>query len=359
MKTNIIKIIAGFVILVVISICTYCSYKAKPVIIHTILKNGISAEISVKYDYQNKWSVISVTEAGNIIEEWQEDYFSNLKELKCELHLVADNVLGNQIYNFYSMSSTKNEPINVVFNVDTRSIKEFVEIKSQVITNAQNNTIELILPDFLGTNEKIKLKYKNKYMLKKEEEKKQKEWQEKILSNCVYKTSDGVCFTTTIFKSEPIVIEKDNRSYQNYWLGAKDACESKGYRLPNDTELRSLFGDIMGVIIRSGVGIETQVDPADTPTNYNILKKISPNDLKPCSISLWENENFDNEHAYYRQKSNVEINYSIPDIICVYDSNGKPHKSLLQMQKEQEKNKELEKLNKQRQFESEAKNDLF
>ena len=65
--------------------------------------------------------------------------------------------------------------------------------------------------------------------------------------NCVYETSDGVCFTTQIFEFEPIKVQTQTSYEYNYWLGAKDACESKGYKLPNDYELRSLFGDIIGI----------------------------------------------------------------------------------------------------------------
>lgn len=161
-------IILGIVLLLIIMMIPFNNHLNKNQFnLHTTLKNGIPADISLEYDYKNNLSTITVTEPKIFIEEWQEDYFSHLKELESELHLVADGTSGNQIYDYHGMSSQKNEPISVTFLIDTKSKKEFDAIKNQVITNAKNNTIELILPDFLGTNEKIKQKYKNQYVARR------------------------------------------------------------------------------------------------------------------------------------------------------------------------------------------------
>lgn len=188
--------------------------------------------------------------------------------------------------------------------------------------------------------------------------------------NCVYETSDGVCFTTQIFEFEPIEY--------NYWLGAKDACESKGYRLPNDYELRSLFGDILGIEIYSGIGIETtKFSYTKIPTNYEILKRIAPKN-EMYGIYLWENEEFDDERAYMRKKDTIwgdettkqyvadKFSYN-KNVICVYDPNGKPHKSLLEISREKEakakelqaKQRALKEQQRQEELNKEAENALF
>ncbi len=172
--------------------------------------------------------------------------------------------------------------------------------------------------------------------------------------NCVYETSDGVCFTTQIFEFEPIKVQTQTSYEYNYWLGAKDACESKGYKLPNDYELRSLFGDILGIEIYSGIDIDTtKFSYTKIPTNYEILKRIAPK-KEMYGIYLWENEEFDDERAYMRKKDTIwgdettkqyvadKFSYN-KNVICVYDPNGKPHKSLLEISREKEaKAKELQ-----------------
>ncbi len=212
--------------------------------------------------------------------------------------------------------------------------------------------------------------------------------------NCLYTSSNYTCFTTQAFKAEPIKEGKDFKD-NNYWLGAKDACESKGYRLPNDEELRSLFSDIMGINIDSGMEVKT-VKYADSkiPDNYDLLRQIAPKGFddsdgarKWDNVIFWENEMFDDVHAYARKKYRswyeyteteqyaeyIKLDYNI-HTICVYDPNGKPHKSLLEITKEkqkiakqqaeqkrkeeEEKRKEEEK-KKQEQMDNEAEDVLF
>ena len=107
--------------------------------------------------------------------------------------------------------------------------------------------------------------------------------------NCVYVTTDYVCFTTHIFKAEPIKnFDKSIQEY-DYWLGAKDACESKGHRLPNDDELRSLFSDILGIEVNSGIDVKSEkYSDSNIPTDFEILKKIAPKQ-EHDNIYLWEN----------------------------------------------------------------------
>lgn len=202
--------------------------------------------------------------------------------------------------------------------------------------------------------------------------------------NCVYRTSNGVCFTTPIFKVEPIKMytTADEYKYAS-WLASKDACESQGYKLPSDYELRSLFSDILGIYINSGVDIKTTKDMHAPPAkNYEILKKIAPQ-KEDNSFWLWENEEFDDTRAYKRGlNSTFADNYETSqfktdkfdifaaDTICVYDPNGKPHKPLSEIEKEKkekaEKQKQLqEQLQKkkredeQKQIILEAENALF
>lgn len=195
--------------------------------------------------------------------------------------------------------------------------------------------------------------------------------------NCVYETSDGVCFTTKVFEAEPIKIDHGNYySYQS-WLGSKDACESQGYRLPNDYELRSLFSDIYGINISSGIDIVTKKDSSVPPAkNYEILKKISP--LKENrNFLFWENEEFDKTRAYGRSmeyawgyyetsqwySAKTTRSSSPVSTICVYNPSGKPYKSLLEISKENElklKQQKLEKMRlEQEQINKEVADELF
>lgn len=165
-------------------------------------------------------------------------------------------------------------------------------------------------------------------------------------SNCVYQTSNGVCFTTKMFS--PYALNSDN-----YWLGAKDECESKGYRLPNDYELRALFSDIIGITIKSGTNIKSSKSSnTNIPTNYEIIKKISQNGNYNTNIHkdiyLWENQQFSEKQAYVRNRTTfwgieeskqaiTDKNYSFICAICVYNPNGKTHKSLKEFEREKYK----------------------
>ena len=206
-------------------------------------------------------------------------------------------------------------------------------------------------------------------------------------NNCVYTTSDYTCFTTQAFKAEPIK-EGENWQNENYWLGAKDACESKGHRLPNDEELRSLFSDIMGINIDSGMEVKT-IKYADTKIqdNYDLLRQISPNGFRNYDgarkwddVIFWEDKMFDNDTAYARNKyrswyeytetkqyaEGIKYDHNV-HTICVYDPYGKPHKSLLEITKEKQKiakqqaeqRKKEEEKKKQEQIYNETEKDLF
>ena len=200
------------------------------------------------------------------------------------------------------------------------------------------------------------------------------------MSNCVYKTSTGVCFTTQVFEVEPILEENPknpNFPIKNYWLGAKDTCESQGYKLPNDDELRSLYADILGIEINAGTNVLTEKYSTSTiPTNYEIFKKIAPRGFAMYStgdwgkVNLWENEEFNSEDAYCRDKykdwgndvtkqSFVNKDMSSLRGICVYNPNGKPYKSLLKTQKEEIEKYKQEQKRKEKQLQDEAENALF
>ena len=211
--------------------------------------------------------------------------------------------------------------------------------------------------------------------------------------NCIYETSNGVCFTTQVFAPEPIEeIDHNNKSNfslnctQNYWLGAKDTCECKGYRLPNDDELRSLFSDILGIYINGGIHIKTRKYSNSTvPNNYEILKLIAPKGFSGTgswsNVDFWENEKFDDTRAYVRAltyywgdqetelyfDSTNSINKNNSKAICVYNPNGYPRPSIRQqkaqevktMKQKFEQEKRAKEIQKQRQMDKEAENDLF
>jgi len=197
--------------------------------------------------------------------------------------------------------------------------------------------------------------------------------------NCIYETSDGVCFTTEVFSPKPLIVGDKG----NYWVGAKEACESQGYKLPSDYDLRSLFSDILSIQVKSGMNIQTTkfMTNSDIPNNYTPAQKIAPKGFhnygtKWDDITLWEDSDFDNDRAYMRRYSNSDTTFQyieekikyhfepIPKTICVYDPNGKPHKSFIEEQNEKTKReaqaeKERKMQQKQEQLKNEAENELF
>lgn len=319
------------------------------------------------YDNKNKMANLSMLHKGIIIEQWQIDYFSE-DNISYDLNNKSEDTKYKFDFKNYEFSLNKPLVVNFVINNIDNS-KEFVQLKEKFDSLDFSRSI----PKALSENEKIRTEIKNNYLKQKEEERKHKEWQEKVLSNCVYKTSDGVCFTTEIFEVDPMRIKIGSFWSANYWLGAKDMCESKGYRLPSDVELRSLFKDIVGFEISKGIDIKTyKYSNSKTPINYNVLKKIAPKGFVSYTtswdnVNLWENEEFDDDRAYYRNLKTWgdEVSYqSFISIyvdnraICVYDANGKPKKSLVKEQKEKI-NAEREQQKSQQQFEKGAEDALF
>ncbi len=214
--------------------------------------------------------------------------------------------------------------------------------------------------------------------------------------NCVYETSNGVCFTTHVFQVNPIQVAERIWNPPNnvldvydHWLGAKDACETKGYKLPSDSDLRSLFSDFMGVEVKSGLNINTTkfINTTDIPNNYDVAKAIAPkgfstdyqNNAMWNSVTLWEDTQFDNNRAYIRSKyvdSFVGVDKTSQDVsnmrldrdtisyaICVYDPNGHPKSSIRPMWAEKLKQAEIQKQQEAKQKHEDeirkAEDDLF
>ena len=347
------------VILLTFGIIQYKQYKKDIAPCNHSVNFGYNGNttISAEYDPNQHKAIISVYFDEVKAEKWHNDYFKEFYDgEKAILNIKNSKKTINTKY--LDVKAEEGKTPSMRYYIANVNLNYFAEIKDNIMGNIPNVTYEMIFPNVFSLNKNTVIEEKNAWLAwkkqieaQKEAERKQKEWQEKVLSNCVYKTSDGVCFTTQVFKAKPIKVIGKN--YYNYWLGAKDACESQGYKLPNDNELRSLFSDILGIQINNGTEVKTVKDSySKIPTNFEIIKAIAPNELYG-GLRLWEDKEFDNNRAYARQnnyswetyethqyitgKFEYEFGSNTPDTICVYDSNGKPHKSLHEnIQKEAE-----------------------
>ena len=349
---------------------------------------GHEVDIKATYDAHHKDANLSMLHKGTIIEQWQIDCINAWQDtLSYEL---KDN--SNQYtFSFLNTETTLSKPLILNFKIDNiKTSKDFMKFKE----NFDGSSLYRDMPKLLNEDTKVRLegkkiwlKWKREEDARVEAERKQKEWQDNVLSNCVYKTSDGVCFTTQLFEAERLKVVNIDENYYDRWLTAKDACECRGYKLPSDDDLRSLFQDILGVKIEKGINIKSYKHRSTTniPTNYDILKRIAPDGFNKYSsgtykwrnIYLWEDESFDDKSAYVRdfdndfgsdvtsQKTREKRDYDrgTEQVICVYDPNGKPHKSLIHKLKEEEKHvkQELEKKKQQTEQASEqaVKDALF
>lgn len=184
---------------------------------------------------------------------------------------------------------------------------------------------------------------------------------------CIYETSDGVCFTTQIFKIEPMhyydctgglttynrtnSAGEETRNYGinecNYmydsWAGANKACKDWGYKLPNTEELDSLAKDIYSAIISDEPNEFTYLPP-NKKVNLSPLKLLSPTyDYdKGRVLELWEDLEIDATRSYsrefnighklahpaytYTRREATFRDYYIPfrvdSSVCVYDPYG-------------------------------------
>lgn len=344
--------------------------------------------LKANYDADSHKAILKVVFTDNKIEDWQvqyhKEYYNNVNS---KFTLKKDKDATPFDIEYSNIHIEKDKSPEMEYYIPNINSKKFVNIKEVIVDD--KHILSLEVPFFIYGDKKTREAEKKKYITwkkekeaKEEAERKQREWQEKILSNCVYKTSDGVCFTTHVFEAEPVEIESNEKwnEKKNYWLGAKDFCESKGYKLPSDDELRSLFQDILGIEIKAGINIKSYKYRGTTeiPTNYDVLKRIAPNGFssydsgtsKWNSIWLWEDESFDDKTAYIRIKDiywgddetyqATEDKYrSGHDAICVYNPNGKPHKSLVQKQKEAKERAEKEAKRKEQQAKQDVEDALF
>lgn len=192
-----------------------------------------------------------------------------------------------------------------------------------------------------------------------EEEEEEQEPQRPITPKpkCIYETSDGVCFTTQIFKVTPMdyynctggwttyEVERpageEARSYgitlckykYDNWAGATKMCGDWGYKLPSEYDLTSLAKDIFGINI-SNVPNERSYVPNQAEVNTVPIKALN---LYAAPNALWEDTEESSSSAYIRglgfldtfNKGYTErfigsryYNVTTDRAICVYDPYG-------------------------------------
>lgn len=184
---------------------------------------------------------------------------------------------------------------------------------------------------------------------------------------CVYETSDGVCFTTQIFKVTPMnyydctggwttyeeerLAGEEARSYgitlckpeYDNWAGAAKMCGDWGYKLPSEADLTSLARDIFGINI-SNEPSQRSYCPSWKKINTAPIKALKPDATpKNFGTALWEDTEesstlaharriyiFENEYgnpasSYTQRISGSRPPYYIGTIeraVCVYDPYG-------------------------------------
>lgn len=395
--TKIISIIALCIIILALTTFGIKEYKQyqkdiEPLSVSKVRFDMGNISFDIKYDTNYRQAIICEIFEDIIAEDWLIGYFKDYYDNDFSVNIDKDEVISYPIdIKSNNINIVKGERPVVKYEITDVTAKDFAKIKETFkIGIDRRGSIRVSISNALDKNVKNRNRVKKEYFTwkkkveaQKEAERKQKEWQEKVLSSCVYKTSNGVCFTTQLFEAEPIKVNVDGKERYDYWLGAKDACESRGYKLPNDDDLRALFQDILGIEIKSGIDIKSYKSKSftDVPTNYDILKRIAPTGFNSYSqgsdkwkfVYLWEDREFDSKMAYYRYKdvdwgdeeSSQKLGERLHDyssdinVICVYNPNGKPHKSLVQIQKEkiEKEKKDLEA--KKKQNERDIENALF
>lgn len=209
-----------------------------------------------------------------------------------------------------------------------------------------------------------------------EDEERQEAKQSAPKRNCIYETSNGVCFTTKTFKPEPLnyydctgglttydKVAVPTKKYQDigirtcynhydYWAGAMNQCNAWGYKLPNARELASLAADVYG----SAISYETDVK-SYLPDGYKA--NTAPLDILNISYNLtrtekyWEDKEVEGypELAYARDFGTTYVKYTeritktkdsymtlptVNEALCVYNPNGKAVKSYAEYLRKQE-----------------------
>lgn len=144
--------------------------------------------------------------------------------------------------------------------------------------------------------------------------------------HCVYETTDGVCFTTQLFKVTPMhyydctgglttygeekTAGEEARNYginqcqaqYDAWAGAVKSCKDWGYKLPSTEELDSLAKDIYSVIV-SDKPYERTYLPPNQDVNITPLRALKPDYDYDHSkgVELWEDLEINSRQAYSRR----------------------------------------------------------
>ena len=211
--------------------------------------------------------------------------------------------------------------------------------------------------------------------------------------NCIYETSDGVCFTTKDFTPKPMdyydcsggltsyyeqVAAKNELqkigirscyAKNDYWAGAMKQCSDWGYRLPNKDELASLASDVYGVVITGKDGVKSYLREG-TKVNREILDKLG----MKTERRYYEYDNNSYRYAplrsfYYNSTEQSDETFGrgetgLMGAVCVYDPYGIAKSSYeddyKNMQEQIKKEQEVKKTENERiEMKYEANNELF
>lgn len=210
---------------------------------------------------------------------------------------------------------------------------------------------------------------------------------------CIYKTSDGICFTTKIFAPKPLnyydctggSTTYNHKAYSSseycnmgintcsaqhdYWAGAMKMCHDWGYKLASAEDLTSLVNDIYGVKVSGENGVSSYLQEGKNP-NKAILALLGLKNTDYFSLYLWEDKEVNERYAYSRYITNFTtkrydgspralapaLGYCA---ICVYNPYGKVKTSYDEYRRQQLKQAQEKQQQKQENLKNEAKNALF
>ena len=310
--------------------------------------------------YVNKNIILTLT-TDKIIENWQKDYYNQQTNNKITLTINQENY--QQKFDFSNISLTVGSPLSIEFRVQNAKVSDFVKLKEAL--NNKEVQYSLVMPTMFGFNPKnIKIAKKDYdlWVKEKKEQERLEKIRNEILSNCVYKTNSGTCFTTKMFKA-PVIPYEDcmavkslygikecsglieegsfvGQTRYDQYAGATIVCKNLGYKLPENADLTSLASDIFGGInVYNGLNSTTYYDNS-IGINDNPFKLLN---IKYNEFTLFENGEYNTKEAYARRLSNDIMGYNTSrvkidrwgwyreqevDVICVYDPNGNPDNSL-------------------------------
>ncbi|MEE3350498.1 MAG: zinc-ribbon domain-containing protein [Candidatus Gastranaerophilaceae bacterium] len=194
--------------------------------------------------------------------------------------------------------------------------------------------------------------------------------------NCIYETSNGVCFTTKTFKPEPLnyydctgglttydKVAIPAKKYQDigirtcykhydYWAGAMKQCSDWGYKLPNARELASLAADVYGSAISYETNVKSYLPDGHKANTIPLdILNISYNQMR--TEKYWEDKEVEGEpwmayardfgpsYAKFTERITTikDSHMTLPTVneaLCVYDPNGIAVKSYTEYLRQQE-----------------------